>query len=243
MNTFLLYQLLPEEAYVGKKIPLDFFLRYGDIGAATQTDFRYLYVDARSMFVFRNPSSIENSVKDSGQELHVIEFRILHTGGGIWTTNKMVRTIIQAIPHHVFLVLRCGNRLQCFAATTHRGIRRYGKNVVDAIHYSGIIDIDDVRQEDKDFFDNAVHIFRTNYYNDWKHKQLMFYMGGHNVVTTKRREDKAYNDYTSELNVSKNELLRDMEFGYVPADWRRKFELKDQIAFYDALTVDDAEDG
>jgi hypothetical protein len=246
MDSFPLYQKLPKEAFIGEKIPMDFFLQHGNIIPSVQADFRYLYINARSMFIFRSCSEqlqTVNTKHDQQHECHIIEFRVLHPGDHRWAEGNIVRAIFQSIPYYVFLVLRYKERVRCYVADTHQGNRNTEQNIVDRLYYTYWFSASCDGLGDLMFLEDVAQVISMPLSYDLRHELLKNAIEEHREMLSYDCDDDSASDlYCKEREISREELKRDIEFGYVPYQWRYEFGLEfdeDIHSSYDDYDADE----
>lgn len=238
MEAFDFYSRLPRENYVGKSIPLEDFLRFGDIGPAAQRDFRYYFVSARIMFVFKDTDG------NSNHELHVIEFRIINQAEGWMKTWSVVKSFIQSIPYHILLVFREGKRFRFYIADFHKGIRKIGKHVVDRLICTPLYHEERKDRHDTGFYHTAVRILTGSAHVNERFRALQEAVKKtlENSLYVDRERDSLDKKVDEEYYLSKRELERDREFGHVPYDWLYEYGIAPIKTLFEVWKEDNIEE-
>ena len=216
------------------------------MGFAAKRNFRYYYVDAKSMFVFKDEQCVSSSnefTNHSENELHIVEMRIINQAEGWMVTNNVVTSVFQALPYPLLLVLRCDDSIQCYTAESHKGIRKVGKNVVDKLYCTKSFNETCVNRIDKLFIKDIAAIIKDGNTTSEKYKllRIAIYRHKRSHCDFYFRNDK-YSRPMDEFLISKEELKRDIEFGHVPHEWLYKYELLQRQSFFDLQWRADVED-
>lgn len=230
MDSLPIYDSFPNSCYIGKEIPRDKFFALGQIAKRAGEEFRFACSSIRVMYILRPEFTgiIPTQSKTADYpEIHVIEAKVVTRQFGWQEEQGWARTIFQALPYPILLIMRTNLHVQYFTALFHKSPVKNGKNTVDEIHNSGWIKIDDGLWLSKILASEIKADARIcDIYKNWhdfidryrKQIQNMLYNG---------ENDEDMTEYFAEVEKSKEWLIQETRDGaIIPEDWYYEYGLK-----------------